>query len=149
MISHNTIDGVTTVHGGAENWRFAWALMAGTSYCLTNELKLDVGYRYSHINGGRMFELASVVGGAGPGFDDGFDVHEARAGLRYQFDGGSGCAPEPDALRRRSRSTNRPRTRDQFLRPPGQPPGGFRLSARCPSIPCKKTDNHPLSLTAI
>src|SRR6185295_8630021 len=39
----NTIDGVTTTHGGAENWRFAWALMAGTSYCLTNELKLDGG----------------------------------------------------------------------------------------------------------
>jgi opacity protein-like surface antigen len=88
---NNTIDGVTTVHDGAENWRFAWALMAGTSYCLTNELKLDLGYRYSRISGGRMFELGSFAGSAGPGFDDGFDVHEARAGLRYQFDGGSGC----------------------------------------------------------
>ncbi len=88
---NNTIDGVSTVHDGAENWRFAWALMAGTSYCLTNELKLDVGYRYSRISGGRMFELGSFAGSAGPGFDDGFDVHEARAGLRYQFDGGSGC----------------------------------------------------------
>ena len=88
---NNTIDGVTTVHDGAENWRFAWALMAGTSYCLTNKLKLDVGYRYSRISGGRMFELGSFAGSAGPGFDDGFDVHEARAGLRYQFDGGSGC----------------------------------------------------------
>ena len=43
------------------NWRFAWALMAGTSYCLTDNLKLDVGYRYSHINGGRMFELAPAA----------------------------------------------------------------------------------------
>ena len=65
--------------------------MAGTSYCLTNELKLDVGYRYSRVNGGRMFELAPVIGSAGPGFDDGFNVHEARAGLRYQFGGGSSC----------------------------------------------------------
>ena len=32
--------------------------MAGTAYCLTDNLKLDVGYRYSHVNGGRMFELA-------------------------------------------------------------------------------------------
>ena len=62
---------------GAENWRFAWALMAGTSYCLTNNLKLDVGYRYSRVNGGRMFELAPVAGSRGPGFDDGFNVHEA------------------------------------------------------------------------
>jgi opacity protein-like surface antigen len=94
---HNTIAGVTTVHEGAENWRFAWALMAGTSYCLTDNLKLDVGYRYSRVNGGRMFELAPLVGsGAGPGFDNGFNVHEARAGLRYQFGGGSGCSePEP------------------------------------------------------
>ena len=91
---NNTIDGVTTVHDGAENWRFAWALMAGTSYCLTDKLKLDVGYRYSHINGGRMFELAPVAGSAGPGFDDGFNVHEVRAGLRYQFGG------DPDAPRR-------------------------------------------------
>ena len=96
---HNTIDGVTTVHEGSQNWRFAWALMAGTSYCLSDRLKLDVGYRYSHINGDRMFELAPTTGpGAGPGFDDGFDVHEARAGLRYQFGGDSGCyEPEPVA----------------------------------------------------
>jgi opacity protein-like surface antigen len=93
---NNTVSGVTTVHEGSDNWRFAWALMAGTSYCLTDNLKLDVGYRFSHINGGRMFELAPTTGpGAGPGFDDGFNVHEARAGLRYQF-GNSGCyEPEP------------------------------------------------------
>jgi opacity protein-like surface antigen len=92
---HNTIDGVTTVHDGASNWRFAWAIMAGTAYCLTDNLKLDVGYRYTRINGGEMFGLApDGPGGAGPGFDDGFNVHEARAGLRYQF-GNSGCAPPP------------------------------------------------------
>ena len=93
---HNTIAGVTTVHEGSDNWRFAWALMAGTAYCLTDSLKLDVGYRFSHINGGRMFELAPVTGpGAGPGFDDGFNVHEARAGLRYQFGGDTGCGVPP------------------------------------------------------
>ena len=67
--------------------------MAGTSYCLTDNLKLDVGYRFSHINGGRMFEYGAVGAdfGAGPGFDDGFNVHEARAGLRYQFGGDTDC----------------------------------------------------------
>ena len=93
---HNTIDGFTTVHEGSDNWRFAWALMAGTSYCLTDNLKLDVGYRYSRVNGGRMFELAPVTGpGAGPGFDNGFNVHEARAGVRYQFGGDTGCGLPP------------------------------------------------------
>jgi opacity protein-like surface antigen len=96
---HNTIGPDTIVHEGSSNWRFAWALMAGTSYCLTNNLKLDVGYRYTNINGGRMFELAPTTGpGAGPGFDDGFNVHEARAGLRYDFGPGGTCyEPEPIA----------------------------------------------------
>ena len=94
----NSIDGGSTfVHEGAESWRFAYALTAGASYCLTSNLKLDAGYRFSHIQGGRMFEFESDggVGGAGPGFDDGFYTHEVRGGLRYQF-GKSDCAePEP------------------------------------------------------
>ncbi len=83
-------------HRGGKGWRFAYALMAGASYCLTDHAKLDVGYRFSHINGGRMFEYASGLGGttgAGPGFDRGFNNHEVRAGLRYQF-GNSDCAPQ-------------------------------------------------------
>ena len=94
---NNTIAGVTTVHAGAKNMRFAYALMAGTSYCVTDRIKLDVGYRYSRVSGGRMFELAPVTGpGAGPGFDEGLNIHEGRAGLRYQFGGKSECYdPEP------------------------------------------------------
>lgn len=89
----NTIGGVTTVHKGVEGWRFAWALMAGASYCLTPDLSLDLGYRYSRIGGGRMFEYAPQ---AGPGFHKDLNVHEVRAGLRYQFGGPvkSGCGDE-------------------------------------------------------
>ena len=91
----NTAGGITTPHDGSANWRFAWALMAGASYCLTNDLKLDVGYRYANISGGRMFEYAS---GVAPGFDKGFHIHEGRVGLRYQFGGRSSCyQPEPVA----------------------------------------------------
>ena len=96
---HNTID-TTTIHNGGKGWRFAYALTAGASYCLTNNVLLDAGYRYSHIQGGKMFELAN---GAGPGFDKGIDTHEVRAGLRYQF-GDSGCSqpvayePEPEPV---------------------------------------------------
>ncbi|WP_265517881.1 outer membrane protein [Nitratireductor luteus] len=87
----NTIGGTTTVHEGNAEWRFAWALMAGASYCLTNNLELDAGYRFSRISEGRMFGIAL---GAGPGFDEGFNVHEARAGLRYSFgeNGSANCA---------------------------------------------------------
>lgn len=91
---NNTLDdGSYFKHKGSSNWRFAYAFMAGASYCLTKNLKFDAGYRFSHINGGRMFDFA---GGAGPGYDDGFNTHEVRGGLRYQFGGGSDCVePEP------------------------------------------------------
>src|SRR5690606_10999809 len=75
------------VHEGASNWRFAWALMAGASYCLTENLQLDAGYRFTRIEGGRMFEESGL--GVGPGFDDGCNVHEVRAGLRYALGGSS------------------------------------------------------------
>lgn len=80
--------GSAVVHPGTRSWRFAYALMAGASYCLTRNLDLDLGYRFTHVNGGRMFEYAS---GVGPIFDGGTDVHEARAGLRYQFGEGADC----------------------------------------------------------
>lgn len=83
-------------HTGATNWRFAWALMAGASYCVTDKLKLDVGYRYARVAGGRMFEWgpAGAAIGAGPGFDRGIDIHQVRGGLRYSFGGDSTCAPK-------------------------------------------------------
>lgn len=82
------------VHEGAGSWRFAAAVMAGASYCLTKNVKLDAGYRFSHIKGGKMFQYAAG-GNNGPGFDGGFNTHEVRAGLRYQFGGGSSdCGPE-------------------------------------------------------
>lgn len=89
----NTTGGITYIHRGGKGWRFAWALMAGASYCMTRNLELDVGYRYTRVHGGRMFdfEATSVTG---PGFDDGLNVHEARAGVRWHFgQGGNRCAP--------------------------------------------------------
>lgn len=92
----NTTPEGETEHRGSKSWRFAYAVMAGASYCLTNRVKLDAGYRFSRIEGGRMFEYAS---GVGPGFDKGFNTHEVRAGLRYQFGGRSECEePEPVAV---------------------------------------------------
>lgn len=74
----------TTEHGGKKSWRFTYALMAGASVDLTCNLKADVGYRFRHITKGAMFGYAS---NGGPGYDKGFYSHEARAGLRYSFNG--------------------------------------------------------------
>ncbi|MER8405220.1 porin family protein [Mesorhizobium sp. M1307] len=89
---HNSDEDGEFFHHGGKGWRFAYAAMVGASYCLTDRVKLDVGYRYSHINGGKMFDFGS---GVGPGYDNGINVHEVRGGLRYQF-GRSDCVePEP------------------------------------------------------
>lgn len=79
-------------HKGAKGWRFAWALMAGASYCITSNWHADLGYRFSRIEGGRMSNYAdSSLGGpgSGPHFHGRINTHEVRAGLRYQFGGGT------------------------------------------------------------
>lgn len=72
----------TTTHLGTSDWRFAYALMAGVSYAATKNVSIDLGYRYKHISGGRMFQYANATG---PGFDEEINVHEVRAGIRYKF----------------------------------------------------------------
>lgn len=69
-------------HKGRSSWRFTWGLMAGTSIDITCQLKADVGYRYRRVSGGEMFGYKLH---GGPGKDKGFDIHEGRAGVRYNF----------------------------------------------------------------
>jgi opacity protein-like surface antigen len=97
----NTTGSGTDIHKGTSGWRFAYAVMAGASYCITHNLQADLGYRYSRIEGGRMFEEYSPSGesiGVGPGFDKGINTHEVRGGLRWSFGGNANCAPEQIAF---------------------------------------------------
>jgi opacity protein-like surface antigen len=71
-------------HRGKKSWRFTYALMAGASVDVTCNLKADLGYRFRHVTKGEMFGFNA---GGGPGYDKGFYSHEARAGLRYSFNG--------------------------------------------------------------
>jgi opacity protein-like surface antigen len=83
-----------TVSSGTASSRgqvnFAWALMAGTSYDLSDNAKLDLGYRY--LNLGSDVAMASgiinctcgAVGGAIKGAD--LESHELRIGLRWALD---------------------------------------------------------------
>ncbi|WP_417423069.1 outer membrane protein [Hoeflea sp.] len=72
---------------GEENWRFTYALMAGVSYDITKDLKLDLGYRYSKVDGDAQFGYDTVTAAAGAvgvqSNDNGIEKHEIRAGLRY------------------------------------------------------------------
>lgn len=57
-------------------WQLSYALMAGASYAFNRSLSLDVGYRYLSVPEVDMF---------GTDFDDGFDMHQIRAGVRYSL----------------------------------------------------------------
>ncbi|SOC37016.1 opacity protein-like surface antigen [Rhizobium subbaraonis] len=82
----STEQGDVVRNPGEESWRFTYALMAGASYDLTNRIKLDIGYRYSDVDGGKMFGYSSAekaLGASGTkARDDGFQRHEIRAGIR-------------------------------------------------------------------
>ncbi len=64
-----------TVRDQSKN-TFAWALMAGLGFSVTENIKLDIGYRYLNLG------KASGLVGAVP-FSRTLDSHEARLGVRY------------------------------------------------------------------
>jgi opacity protein-like surface antigen len=71
---------------GQSDWRMTYALMAGVSYDISANMKVDLGYRYSHVAGGDMFGYSSADAAAGAngtmGRDGGIARHEIRLGLR-------------------------------------------------------------------
>ena len=73
-----------TGRAGEDGWRFTYALMAGFAYDLTQNFKLDVGYKYRNIDGGDMFGWDSPQT-FGDGSHDNIDSHEVRLGLRYEL----------------------------------------------------------------
>jgi opacity protein-like surface antigen len=78
-------NGKTWRQNDSSNWRIAWALMAGVSYNLDENLALDVGYRYTGIEDGNLISNFLSAGGRPSGkldYED-FANHEVRAGLRY------------------------------------------------------------------
>jgi opacity protein-like surface antigen len=82
----NAVDYKNKTYEGAEGWRFTYALMTGVSYDVAAGMKLDLGYRFSQIAGGDMFDWSTAEKRRGAngvkGEDKGFGRHEFRAGLR-------------------------------------------------------------------
>jgi opacity protein-like surface antigen len=68
---------------GEGKWNFAWALMAGVEYPLSDRLSLDLGYRYLNLGDAKT---GSVEDGSGNvthvDYKD-IAAHEVRLGLRY------------------------------------------------------------------
>ncbi|MCP3054311.1 outer membrane protein [Aurantimonas marianensis] len=67
-----------------KDWRFAYSLMAGVAYDVTQNVALDIGYRYLNVEAGDLFGL--TAGGVDYALrDDGFDRHTIQAGIRYSL----------------------------------------------------------------
>ncbi len=69
-------------YSGDGSWRFSYALMAGFSYDLWENLKLDAGYKYTNAMDGTM--LPDIGGGISVNHGD-IGIHAVRLGLRYQI----------------------------------------------------------------
>ncbi|MDP3409921.1 outer membrane protein [Bosea sp. (in: a-proteobacteria)] len=81
----------------ADKTNFAWALMAGVSYDVTSNLKLDIGYRYLNMGDGPTIGLRGANGLlANPSSSvrfKGIDSHDIRIGMRWNFSDPSCCGP--------------------------------------------------------
>ncbi|ATQ69339.1 MULTISPECIES: outer membrane protein [Methylosinus] len=64
------------------SWKFAWALFAGASYDLSENFKIDIGYRY--LNSGKYTGLAGFSGATPKSYD--LISHEVRVGVRVTTD---------------------------------------------------------------
>lgn len=77
------------IHGD-KDLAFAWSLMAGVGYQLSQNTVLDLGYRYFDM-GKATSERSDSAGFVNPRVNiDDIDAHEIKVGLRYHF-GQSDC----------------------------------------------------------
>jgi opacity protein-like surface antigen len=77
------VGGVGGIQRGDDKTSFAWSVMAGFGYQLTDRAILDIGYRYIDLGSAS----SSFSDGAGPArlnVDD-IRAHEFKVGLRYHF----------------------------------------------------------------
>jgi opacity protein-like surface antigen len=118
-VSENTVGvGEPTSPGGGyandhSRWNFAWALMAGLSFDVTQNLKLDLGYRYLDVgkftsgsmhclNADGTFLTGGASNGCEPGIQSKHDVayNDFRIGLRWMIGEESYAPPQMPLVRK-------------------------------------------------
>lgn len=83
---------------GKNDISFAWAVMAGVGYQVSDRAILDFGYRYIDM-GRASSERHDNAGFVNPRVTvDDIAAHEIKVGLRYHF-GGSDCCAMPVAMK--------------------------------------------------
>lgn len=103
-----TCSGNDSLHAGESTTRFAYAIHAGASYDVNCRTKIDAGYTYTDIEGGKQFGtgVGTASSGAnagvslgGDGYDNGIEIHEGRVGLRFALsDAGCSQPHQPQAV---------------------------------------------------
>ncbi len=92
-VSYNMVDEVyftqnpalTNTIAGDRDIAFAWSLMAGFGYQISQRAILDFGYRYIDLGSGKSGRVDSA-GFANPAVEiDDLTAHEFKVGLRYHF----------------------------------------------------------------
>jgi opacity protein-like surface antigen len=81
--------------GRNSEWNLAWALHAGFAYDLTEDLKLDMGYRFTYLGDGKTGTFQTYDGTTSPGpltLED-ITSHDVHVGLRWRFGGSDCCVP--------------------------------------------------------
>lgn len=95
-IRSETTNGIA---GDSNKTNFAWALMAGTSYDLSPNAKLDLGYRYLNLGGdiAATTDLINCVCGTigSPLKAADLDAHEFRIGIRWELGGPERATHDP------------------------------------------------------
>ena len=99
FVDNNTITGGQGWAPTAGTWNFAWALHAGASMQVNDNLSLDVGYSFVSLGGAQTGPFQNVDPGVGcattsscsPMKFNNIYSHDFKIGLRYAFGG-----PTPD-----------------------------------------------------
>jgi opacity protein-like surface antigen len=67
-------------------WNLAWALMAGVSYDVSRNLKLDIGYRYLNMGAGSTGTINCLCAQTFAGFNiPGLASHDFKIGMRWML----------------------------------------------------------------
>lgn len=82
--------------GDKSSWKFAWALMAGLSYDVTQNLKLELGYRYLNMGKAASGHIVCQVAPGGACGNEvqrvKMDSHDIRLGMRWMLGGDTAVA---------------------------------------------------------
>lgn len=71
-----------TVSEGSD-FRLAYSVMAGVGYKMSKNMTLDLGYKYTKVGDGSEIVYSTTTGSSLA--QNGFDIHQVRAGLRYSL----------------------------------------------------------------